>query len=223
MTRVCVIGAGPSGLAQLRAFESARRSGTAIPEIVSYEKQSDWGGLWNFSLRTGPDGNGEPVYGSMYRYLWSNGPKECLEFADYSFEEHFGRPIPSYQPRAVLHDYIKGRVEKSGVRDYIRFNHVVRWVEHSEETGHFTITVKDCKKDELRDEQFDHVVVASGHFSTPNVPFSDLGQEVFIALAKADAGRGIVAGLAVAFIGIVADRLIGGSSGKARARLTGGR
>jgi hypothetical protein len=32
-----------------------------------------------------------------------------------------------------------------------------------------------------------------------------------------------VAGLAVAFIGIVADRLIGGSSGKARARLTGGR
>ena len=50
----------------------------------------------------------------------------------------------------------------------------------------------------------------------------DLGQEVFIALAKADAGRGIVAGLAVAFIGIVADRLIGGASAKSRARLTGG-
>jgi glycine betaine/proline transport system permease protein len=49
----------------------------------------------------------------------------------------------------------------------------------------------------------------------------DLGQEVFIALAKADAGRGIVAGLAVAFIGIVADRLIGGVSAKQRARLIG--
>jgi glycine betaine/proline transport system permease protein len=36
----------------------------------------------------------------------------------------------------------------------------------------------------------------------------DLGQEVFKALAKADAGRGIVAGLAIAFIGIIADRLI---------------
>jgi glycine betaine/proline transport system permease protein len=36
----------------------------------------------------------------------------------------------------------------------------------------------------------------------------DLGQEVFKALAKADAGKGIVAGLAIAFIGIVADRLI---------------
>ncbi|CAM5764757.1 ABC transporter permease [Labrys miyagiensis] len=47
----------------------------------------------------------------------------------------------------------------------------------------------------------------------------DLGQEVFIALAKADAGRGITAGLAIAFIGIVADRLIGGASAKARKRL----
>ncbi len=36
----------------------------------------------------------------------------------------------------------------------------------------------------------------------------DLGQEVFKALAKADAGKGIVAGLAIAFIGMTADRLI---------------
>jgi glycine betaine/proline transport system permease protein len=47
----------------------------------------------------------------------------------------------------------------------------------------------------------------------------DLGQEVFIALAKADAGRGVVAGLAVAFIGIVADRLIGAGSARTRRRL----
>jgi len=36
----------------------------------------------------------------------------------------------------------------------------------------------------------------------------DLGQEIFKALAKADSGRGIVAGLVIAFIGITADRLI---------------
>ena len=47
----------------------------------------------------------------------------------------------------------------------------------------------------------------------------DLGQEVFIALSKADAGRGIVAGLAIAFIGIVADRLFTAWTAKARARL----
>ena len=71
--------------------------------------------------------------------------QECLEFADYTFEEHFGRyftfksemaksplkqhskcrqggvtflfdrrKIPSYPPRAVLADYIKGRIDKAG-------------------------------------------------------------------------------------------------------------
>ncbi|MGX5840830.1 ABC transporter permease [Mesorhizobium sp. ArgA1] len=47
----------------------------------------------------------------------------------------------------------------------------------------------------------------------------DLGQEVFIALSKADSGRGVVAGLAIAFIGIVADRLFNAWTAKARARL----
>lgn len=47
----------------------------------------------------------------------------------------------------------------------------------------------------------------------------DLGQEVYIALTKADTGRGIVAGLAVAFIAIIADRLIAAGATRARARL----
>ncbi len=170
MTRVAIIGAGPSGMAALRAFESARKKGAEIPELVCYERQNDWGGIWNYTWRTGTDQYGEPVHGSMYRYLWSNGPKECLEFADYSFEEHFGRPIPSYPPRAVLHDYIAGRVEKSGVRPYIKFNHAVRWVEYSEETGKFTVRVRDLPNNLDSSEEFDYVINAGGHFSTPNVP-----------------------------------------------------
>jgi trimethylamine monooxygenase len=168
--RIAVIGAGPRGLAARRAFASARRAGAEVPEMVCFEKRSDWGGLWNYTWRTGLDEYGEPVHGSMYRFLWSNGPKECLEFADYSFEEHFGRPIPSYPPRAVLHDYIKGRVEKSGVREQIRFRSPVRWVEYDEGSGRFQVKVKDLAADRLYTETFDHVVVANGHFSTPNVP-----------------------------------------------------
>ena len=79
---VCMIGAGPSGLAQLRAFQSAKNNGEDIPDIVCYEKQDDWGGLWKYTWRTGVEASGEPCHGSMYRYLWSNGPKEGLEFAE---------------------------------------------------------------------------------------------------------------------------------------------
>lgn len=168
--RIAILGAGPSGLAALRAFEFARSKGANIPELVCFEKQSEWGGLWNYTWRTGLDENGEPVHGSMYRFLWSNGPKECLEFADYSFEEHFGRPIPSYPPRAVLHDYIKGRVEKSNVRQYIHFRTAVRVVKYDNETDKFNVTVKDLGKDETRTEDFDYVICATGHFSVPSVP-----------------------------------------------------
>ena len=168
--RIAVIGAGPSGLAQLRAFQSAAQKGAAIPEVVCFERQSDWGGLWHYTWRTGLDEYGEPVHSSMYRYLWSNGPKEGLEFADYSFEEHFGKQIGSYPPRAVILDYIEGRVKKAGVRDWIRFNTSVRFVAHDAVKGNFTVTVHDLKADRMYSEEFDHVIVASGHFSTPNVP-----------------------------------------------------
>ena len=167
--RIAIIGAGPSGLAQLRAFQSAKEKGEDIPEIVCFEKQDDWGGLWNYTWRTGVDEHGNQCHGSMYRYLWSNGPKEGLEFADYTFEEHFGKPIASYPPRAVLFDYIKGRVEKAGVRDWIRFNTIVRDVRTLDD-GRFELTVRNEKSDTESRETFDQIIVASGHFSTPNVP-----------------------------------------------------
>jgi glycine betaine/proline transport system permease protein len=47
----------------------------------------------------------------------------------------------------------------------------------------------------------------------------DLGQEVYIALTKADVGRGIVAGLGVAMIAMIADRLLTASAIRMRRRL----
>lgn len=106
----------------------------------------------------------------MYRHLWSNGPKECLEFADYSFEEHFGKPIPSYPPREVLHDYIAGRVEKSGVKQWVQTNTAVKSTSFDEATHKFTVKTSNVTSGEETTEVFDYVIVCSGHFSTPNVP-----------------------------------------------------
>lgn len=174
--RVGIIGAGPSGMAQLRAFESARQAGASIPEIMCFEKQDDWGGQWNNSWRIGLDAYSEPVHSSMYRHLWSNGPKECLEFADYTFDEHFGRAISSFPPREVLFDYIKGRVEKSDVRKYVRFNTAARWVSYDEQKQEFTLTVEDLATETTETHVFDKLVVSTGHFSFPNVPeFEGIG------------------------------------------------
>ncbi len=168
MTKVAIIGSGPCGLSMLRAFQQAEEKGQSIPEIVCYEKQEDWGGLWNYSWRTGSDQFGDPVPNSMYRYLWSNGPKECLEFADYSFDEHFKQPIPSFPPREVLYDYILGRAKNGNLKKYIKFSTTVTNVNFND--SQFEVTSINKKENKITKENFDYVVVSNGHFSVPYIP-----------------------------------------------------
>jgi len=169
--RVCVIGAGPSGMSALCWFANMKKQGREIPEIVCYEKQEKWGGLWNYSWRTGMDANGEPVHNGMYRHLWSNSPKECLEFPHYTFEQHFGKPVPSYPPRAAMLDYLVGRFNQEDTKHFIKFNHVVKDVVYNENEDNFSLTVRNLKEDQVAEgEKFDYVIVCSGHFSVPNVP-----------------------------------------------------
>ena len=168
MTKVAIIGSGPCGLSMLRAFQQAEEKGQKIPEVVCYEKQDDWGGLWNYSWRTGSDQYGDPVPNSMYRYLWSNGPKECLEFADYSFDEHFNQPIPSFPPREVLHDYILGRAKKANIKKYIQFNTTVNEAKFN--GNQFEVSVLNKKDNTISSKNYDYLIVASGHFSVPYIP-----------------------------------------------------
>ena len=79
----------------------------------------------------------------------------------------------------MLWDYIKGRVEKSDVRKYIRFNTAVRDVSYSQASGKFTIVAHDLEANHTLSDEYDYVVVANGHFSTPNAPYFP-GFETFL-------------------------------------------
>jgi len=169
-TRVCLIGSGPCGMSFMNGLRTSELAGETIPELICFEKQSVPTGLWNYTWRTGLDEDGEPVHNSMYRYLWSNGPKECLEFSDYTFEEHFKKPIPSFPPRAVLRDYQMGRMKKRQTleRFDIRYDTVVRHVEELEKG--FNVTSFNKKTKVSLTLFFDYVVVATGHYSIPHMP-----------------------------------------------------
>jgi len=175
--RVCIIGGGPGAmevLYQLAHYSQMQSSldGKDIPEVVCYEKQSRPGGMWNLDWRVGFDENGEPVHGSMYYKMFTNESKEYMEYADYTFEEHFkGQNVPSYMPRAVIREYLIARCKKYNVIDSITFDHAVRRVEFDEKCKMFRVNVTDIKTKVEKDvEMFDQVIVASGHFSTPNMP-----------------------------------------------------
>ena len=64
-------------------------------------------------INSGTDEFGEHQHCSQYKHLWTNSPKECHEFPYYTFEEHFGKPIPSYLPGPVMRDYLEGRLYKT--------------------------------------------------------------------------------------------------------------
>ena len=75
----------------------------------------------------------------MYKHLWSNIPKECFEFPDYTYDEHFGKTLPSHLPRPMILDYIGGRVVKSSIKEKIRFKTVVRWVSFNDDSKKFIL------------------------------------------------------------------------------------
>ena len=132
--RICVIGAGPTGLSVNVAFKMALDKGEKIPEIVIYEKQETYLGLWNYSWKTGVDEHGEPVHNTMYDNLYINACKELHEYPYYTFLDHWKKPTPSYPPRKAMRSYLEGRFKKYGEPEWIHFNTVVKNVMFDETT-----------------------------------------------------------------------------------------
>eukprot|EP01084_Bolivina_argentea_P315761 547164_1 len=171
IVRIGLIGAGPSGLSLLNAFNKELQDNEEKTfEIICFDKQSEIGGLWNYDCRTGTDEYGLNVHASQYKHLWSNGPKECLEMPDYTFEKHFnGQNISSFPPREVLKDYILGRVKTNELENKfdIRLNHNI--IDVKQTNNKFELIYHNLLEDTIGSQVVDYLVVASGHFSTPNI------------------------------------------------------
>lgn len=169
MQCVVVIGVGFLGFVQLCVFQFVVVKGDVIFEVVCFEKQLNWGGLWNYIWCMGVDEYGELVYGLMYCYFWLNGFKEGFEFVDYFFEEYFGKQIVLYLSCVVMFDYIEGWVNKVEVCDWIWFFSVVCNVVYDVEGDNFIVIVYDQVNDWVYFEVFDWVVVVLGYFLMLNM------------------------------------------------------
>jgi trimethylamine monooxygenase len=64
-----------------------------------------------------------------------------------------------------------GRIDKRAIFKHIQFESPARWITYDDNTEKFTVTVMNHRTDEQETEEFDYVVVATGHFSTPNMPY----------------------------------------------------
>ena len=171
--RVAIIGAGPSGLAQLRAFKSAKEKEQTFRKLSV--SKSNLTGEDCGTIPGVPDwmSTENPCMAVCTAICGRMGPRKVLSLPIILLKNILVGPLLRTRHALILFDYIVGRVEKVGVRDMIRFSSSVRHVTYDDASGIFTVVVQEHAKDSEYSEEFDYVIVASGHFSTPNVPHFD--------------------------------------------------
>lgn len=146
LPKVCVIGAGSSGIAASKQLHAA-----GIP-FDTYEKASTVGGLWNFGHDAG--------HNAAYRSLHINTSKQVMEFSDFPMPKHY----PDYPGHQEISDYFADYIEHFGFGDKIKLRTAVAKAERRADDV-WEITLDDGSVLE-----YDALIVANGHHWDPRWP-----------------------------------------------------
>ncbi|SUA72926.1 Phenylacetone monooxygenase [Nocardia otitidiscaviarum] len=146
LPRVCVIGAGPSGITAAK-----RLAEYGIP-FDCYEASDEVGGNWYFKNPNGMS--------ACYQSLHIDTSKFRLAFEDYPAPAEW----PDFPHHSQLHRYFRDYVDHFGLRDRIIFNTKVIDARRDAD-GLWTVTT-----DTGRTEVYDAVVVCNGHHWDPRMP-----------------------------------------------------
>jgi cation diffusion facilitator CzcD-associated flavoprotein CzcO len=149
LPRVCVIGAGSSGIAAAKALHEAR-----IP-FECYEQGTVVGGNWVYD---NPNGRS-----ACYDTLEINTSCPRMAYSDF--------PMPADYPPYARHDqvaaYFSAYVEHFGLGDRLTFSTTVDRVSRAED-GMWCVEVTGPESP--RSERFDAVIVSNGHHWDPRWP-----------------------------------------------------
>jgi len=181
---VALIGCGPAGMMFLHALNKSRKAGHEnLPNVTCYERAGAAGGIW----RDVPDddkGRKKPENTTvMYDDLWSNTPKETMEFYDYTFDDHFKKETPSFLPRKDILEYLLARNSVDGALDGVKFNHTVQNVQYDENSKKFSVAVRDDSTGTESSGMFDRVIWAAGMHGAAEKP------EAMVELLKDFTGK----------------------------------
>jgi dimethylaniline monooxygenase (N-oxide forming) len=147
--KVCVIGAGGSGIVACQVLNARR-----IP-FDCFEKGSQVGGNWRYENDNGMS--------SAYKSLHINTSRRVMAFKALPMPDHF----PDYPNHFQMAAYFDEYVDHFGLREQIRFRTEVLSVEPVE--GEWEVTVKDTEGRE-ETHRYRAVIVANGHHWDPRWP-----------------------------------------------------
>ncbi|WWD16875.1 hypothetical protein CI109_101307 [Kwoniella shandongensis] len=189
-TRIAIVGAGSSGLAQLEQLLEvwARDEVKTKLEVVVYEAREDVGGVWladeeqpkphrlaKVSNSSGPmqvfsyppaTQNPSP----MYEGLRTNLPNDLMSFRGFKFPEG----TATFPDRDAIEKYLQAFAAHYNLLPYIRFNTRVQRLyltpNPSAKSRKWTVESSTAPYTEEKVEEFDHVSVTNGHYSDGWIP-----------------------------------------------------
>ncbi|KAK7559274.1 hypothetical protein IWX92DRAFT_385179 [Phyllosticta citricarpa] len=195
---IAVIGAGPSGLAALKYLTSWYLSAeNKFKRIIAFEQRSAAGGLWNYTPEDTEDGSfavpkTRPTRDDLEKPIWRDGkgnnpqflspvydlletniPKQLMRFSDLEMPEE-SQLFPKHP---TIKDYLARYAED--VNHLVEFETQVldvRLLDSKVDAGalkeQWSVKTKGVVTGEEKEEIFDAVVVANGHFFVPFIPDS---------------------------------------------------
>ena len=152
--RICVIGAGPCGIAAVRCLREA-----GLTDIVCFDRGKQVGGNWVFDADSG--------HSSVFETTHIISSRRYSEYQDFPFPDG----TPDYPGHADLAAYFQSYSEAFGVLPHVQFQHTV--LACAPLDSGFEVSVRNDATGEVRTERFARLVVASGHHWKPRWPDLD--------------------------------------------------
>ena len=152
--RVCVIGAGSSGITACQKLLERR------VDFDCYEMSTETGGIWRYQNDSGRS--------AAYRSLHINTSRQMMAYAAYPMPDSY----PDYPDHFQIAAYFDDFVDHFGFRDRIQFATEVisvKPVDTTDGSTRWDVTVKP-RDGEERTETYTDVIVANGHHWNPRWP-----------------------------------------------------
>ncbi|OEV05750.1 NAD(P)-binding domain-containing protein [Streptomyces oceani] len=151
MKRVCIIGAGSSGITSCQVLHSR-----GIP-FDCFEAGSEVGGNWRYMNDNGMS--------SAYRSLHINSSRQSMQYTNFPMSDD----LPPYVNHAQAAQYFDDFVDHFGFRDSIQFRTEVTRVEKGPDDC-WRVTTRDRDTGDERTGSYNAVLVANGHHWDPRMP-----------------------------------------------------
>ncbi|KAF0983234.1 hypothetical protein FDP41_010299 [Naegleria fowleri] len=189
--RVCIIGAGVSGLIQLKTLLTDFSN---IPfEVMCFEKGDHIGGLWKFDANKKDEQFSEFIHmdrasglkmlshdweniSPMYSSLHTNTSRDLMSFSDFPMNEN----LPDFPSVEQVYQYLRDYTQKFNLERYIQFKtEVIKLTQqssHKNTVSSWVVTTRNVESGEITEREFDAVIIGNGRNSKPRIPsfFQDL-------------------------------------------------